>query len=121
LNELQKKYRPLAASLIIGLLWGLWHFPLWIVSGYSGFDLLVYSASFMLGILSFSIFITYFYNKKKNIIVAVWMHFLFNILLQIVVLEDYRVILFVSVLYFLVSTVIVLLYKKQIGLYKKAV
>lgn len=112
LNEFQKKHSPLVASLFIGLLWGLWHFPLWLITGYSGSDLLIYSASFMLGIVSFSVFMTYFYNKSKNILVAVWIHFLFNMLLQIVVLEDYRIILFVSVLYLLVSAIIVLTNRK---------
>jgi membrane protease YdiL (CAAX protease family) len=112
LNELQKKTSPLVASLIIGLLWGFWHFPLWLVSGYGGYDLLIYSASFMLGIMSFSVFITYFYNKRKNILIAVWIHFLFNMLLQIVVSDDYRIILYVSVLYLFVSTAIVLFNKK---------
>lgn len=107
LKELQKKHSPLVASLFIGLLWGFWHFPLWIVTGYAGSDLLLYSASFMLGILSFSVFITYFYNKSKNILVAVWIHFLFNMLMQIVIIEDYRILLFVSVLYLLVSVLIV--------------
>lgn len=112
LKELQKKHSPLVASLFIGLLWGFWHFPLWIVTGYTGYDLLLYSAFFMLGILSFSVFITYFYNKSKNILVAVWIHFLFNMLMQIVVIEDYRILLFVSILYVLVSVVIVLGNKK---------
>jgi hypothetical protein len=109
LNEIGKKRSPLGASLIVGALWGLWHFPLWLVSGYAGKDLLIYSASFMLGILSFSVFMTFFYNRKKNILVAVWIHFLFNLLMQLVVHEDYRIIIFVSVLYFLVAAAIVVL------------
>ena len=113
LNEFQKKYSPLISSLFIGLLWGFWHFPLWIITGLTGYDLLFYSASFMLGIISFSVFVTYFYNKKKNILVAVWIHFLFNMLLQIVIIEDFRFILFVSVLYLISSICIVLIKRKE--------
>ena len=113
LRELQKKYNLFLSSLLIGVLWGLWHFPLWFVSGYSGLDLLIYAAAFMLGIMSFSVFITYFYNKKKNILLAVWIHFLFNILMQIVILEDMEFILFVSLLYLLVSCLILILNKDK--------
>ncbi len=112
LNEFQKKYSPLISSLFIGLLWGFWHFPLWLITGLTGYELVFYGASFMLGIISFSVFVTYFYNKKKNILVAVWIHFLFNMLLQIVIIEDYRFILFVSVMY-LISAICIVLIKRN--------
>ena len=113
LNYLQKKNSPLVSSLIVGVLWGFWHFPLWLVAGYSGMGLLLYSLYFMLGILGFSVFITFFYNRTQNILVAVWIHFLFNMLLQIVVVEDYIILLYVSVLYLIVSAVIVLLNRRE--------
>ena len=113
LNEFQKKYNPLISSLYIGLLWGFWHFPLWLITGLTGYDLVFYSASFMLGIISFSVFVTYFYNKKKNILVAVWIHFLFNMLLQIVIIEDYRFILVISLMYMVSSICIVLIKRKD--------
>ena len=112
LNEFQKKYSPLISSLFVGLLWGFWHFPLWLITGLTGYELVFYGASFMLGIISFSVFVTYFYNKKKNILVAVWIHFLFNMLLQIVIIEDYRFILFVSVMY-LISAICIVLIKRN--------
>ena len=45
LQEVQKRRSPLAASLWVGLLWGVWHLPLWLVSGYAGLELLLYSGS----------------------------------------------------------------------------
>ena len=112
LSELWKKYNLLVSSIIIGTVWGIWHFPLWIVSGYTGFDLIFYSLSFMIGIVSFSIFISFFYAKKNNILIAVWLHFVFNILMQIVILEDLKFIFSVSLLYLMVSLILVLLKKK---------
>jgi len=107
LNEFQKRHNLLVSSVLIGLLWGLWHFPLWLVSGYAGLDLLVYSGSFMLGIVSFSVFLSFFYSRGKNLLVAVWLHFLFNVLMQIVILEDLRFMVFVCLLYLTTSGVIV--------------
>lgn len=115
LKELQKRRSPLVASLWIGLVWGLWHFPLWLVSGYTGLELLQYSGFFMLAIVSFSVFLTYFYNRSGNILVAVWIHFLFNVLLQIVALDMLQLLAAVSVLYLVASTLIVLLDRRAMG------
>lgn len=111
LVELNKKHNLLFSSIITGVIWGLWHFPLWLVSGFSGLNLIYYVCSFMIGITSFSVFISFFYIRKKNILIAVWIHFLFNILMQIVVFNTDSFILFmffVSILYLLVSLIIVL-------------
>lgn len=111
LVELNKKFNLFISSILVGFLWGLWHFPLWLVSGYSGFNLLFYVFSFMIAIISFSVFISFFYNRKRNILVAVCIHFLFNVLMQFVVFNDNKYILlmfFVGLLYFLVSLVIVI-------------
>lgn len=111
LVELNKKFNLFISSILIGFLWGLWHFPLWLVSGFSGFNLLFYVFSFMLAIISFSVFTSYFYNKKRNILVAVWIHFLFNVLMQVVIFDDNKLVLlmfFVALLYFIVSMIIVI-------------
>jgi membrane protease YdiL (CAAX protease family) len=69
LNELEKKHTPLAAAIIVGLAWGFWHFPVWLLSGYTGIGLLIYCASFMLSIVSFSVFLALFYFLASLIIV----------------------------------------------------
>ena len=107
LNELQKKYSPLISSLIIGLLWALWHFPLWFMSGYSGHASAVYIIFFMIGIISLSVFLTFFYNRSKNILIAVWVHFLFNYLLQIAIVNNYKLIVITSIIYLITIIFIV--------------
>lgn len=114
LNRLKTRHAPLVAYLAIGLLWGLWHFPLWLVTGLRGADLLLYSASFMLGILAFSVFLGYFYGKSGNLLVAVWLHLLFNLLMQVAVIEDFRLISLVSLGYLLASLVILLVDRKAL-------
>lgn len=99
LNELQKKYSPLKSALIVGLIWAFWHLPLWIASGYSGLDLLYYSLSFLLGVVSLSVVITYFYNKGRNILIAMWVHFLFNFLMQVVIIDLLQLIFYISLGY----------------------
>ncbi len=114
LNILQRKYVPLIAGLVVGLIWGLWHFPLMILSGYSGLELVYYMIAFMLAIISTSVIITFFYNRSKNIIVAMWIHFWFNFLLRIFVIEMLPLLIFTSIGYLVFATLIVLLYKDEL-------
>ncbi|MCK5281708.1 MAG: CPBP family intramembrane metalloprotease, partial [Cyclobacteriaceae bacterium] len=55
LNVFQQKHSPLKSSIILGIFWGLWHLPLWLLSGFSGVDLLLYIVGFMVGIIATSV------------------------------------------------------------------
>lgn len=118
LNILQKKYIPLKAGLIVGVIWGLWHLPLMILSGYSGLELVYYSIGFMVAVISFSVVITFFYNKTKNILIAMWMHFWFNFLLKIVIIDLLPLLIYISVGY-LVLAVLVIIFNRNELLIKK--
>ncbi len=113
LNTLQKKYTSVSASLILGVIWGLWHLPLMLLSGYSGVNLVYYIIAFMLAIISFSVVITFYYNKSKNILIAMSMHFWFNFLMKIVVIDILPLLIYTSILYFVFAVVIVVLSKKH--------
>jgi membrane protease YdiL (CAAX protease family) len=98
LNNFQAKHTPFVSSLFVGFIWGIWHLPLWLLmSGYSGFDLIVYILLFMVNIILISILITYFYNKEKNILIAMWIHFLFNFSLIIVQTDISQLFAFISI------------------------
>ena len=114
LNILQNKYIPLTASLIVGVIWGLWHLPLMILSGYSGLELVYYIIAFMVAVISFSIIITFFYNKSKNILIAMWMHFWFNFLLTIVIIDLLPLLINISVGYLILAILVVILNKKEL-------
>lgn len=116
LNTWQKKYSPLKSSLFVGLVWGFWHLPLWIISGYSGLDLIIYCGAFLVAIVSLSVVITYFYNKSGNILIAMWMHFLFNILLQLVLIELLQLLFYVSVGYLLLAIILILTKKQELNI-----
>jgi membrane protease YdiL (CAAX protease family) len=112
LGIFQKRYSPLKAGLILGFLWGFWHLPLWFISGFSGTDLLTYIFSFLLAIISTSILITYFYNKSRNILIAMWIHFWFNFLLKIVNIDLLPLLLYTAIVYFLFVIVLVVTNKE---------
>lgn len=113
LNILQNKYIPLMASLIVGLIWGFWHLPLMILSGYSGLELVYYIIAFMVTVISLSIIITFFYNKSKNILIAMWIHFWFNFLLKIVIIDLLPLLIYISFGYLILAIFVVILYKNE--------
>jgi membrane protease YdiL (CAAX protease family) len=79
---LQERMTPLAATLIVGLLWGIWHFPARpdILTGAYGLG----GGAVLLGILLLrfillSVVMTYFYNRVGgSTIIAIAMHGLHN-------------------------------------------
>ena len=119
LNILQKKYIPLIASLIVGVIWGLWHLPLMIVSGYSGLELVYYIIAFMVAVISCSVIITFFYNKSKNILIAMWMHFWLNFLMKIVIIDLLPLLIYISIGY-LILAILVIIFNRNEVLIKKS-
>lgn len=113
LNKLQEKYSPLMASIILGLLWGFWHMPLWFLSGYTGLQLFYYIIAFLIGVISLSVIITFFYNKSKNILIAMWIHFWFNFLLKIVEIELLTLLIYTSLIYFIFTLILVIIKRKE--------
>jgi membrane protease YdiL (CAAX protease family) len=113
LREFQKKYSLLISALSTGFIWGIWHFPLWLLSGYSGMELLIYILSFMTSIVSFSILLSFFYTKGRNILVAMWFHFLFNFSLKIVQIEIIQLLGYLSVFLSLSAVILVIIERKQ--------
>jgi membrane protease YdiL (CAAX protease family) len=79
LPQLLKGYRPLTASLILGLVWALWHTPIDLYSGY----LLGGPAAVLIRILTvipLTILFTWFYLRSKgNLLVALFLHTSINI------------------------------------------
>jgi membrane protease YdiL (CAAX protease family) len=79
---LQARMTPLAATVIVGLMWGVWHFPARpdILSGAYG----LWGGALLLAILLFrfvilSVVMTYFYNRVGgSTLIAIAMHGLHN-------------------------------------------
>lgn len=118
LNELQKKYSPLRSALILGVVWGFWHTPLWFASGFIGVDLIKYIVLFMIGIVSFSIILTLFYNLNKNLLIPILMHLLFNFSLVVIKGDLLDVLVYFMLGYFGVALLLIVLNPNGI-LYKR--
>jgi membrane protease YdiL (CAAX protease family) len=79
LPAMQARIGPLAASVVLGLLWATWHMPFWLLIGNleqfgAGYLLLNY-----LLIVPSTVYITWFYNHgRSSLLLAVAFHITFN-------------------------------------------
>ena len=87
LPRLQHRYGALVATLILGVLWGLWHLPLFLVRGVDGPFTLPGFGLFLLGVITFAIFLTWVCNNTGgSLLIAILLHATFNANSSLVVL-----------------------------------
>lgn len=120
LMELQKKYSPLKASIIIGFWWGIWHLPIWFTTGFTGFDLIKYMLFFMIAIISTTIIMAAFYNLNQNLIVPIIIHFFFNLFIGLINGKLIELIMYNAVFYLIAAVLIIVINPKKV-LYGKKV
>lgn len=78
-DRLQHRFHPLPATLIVAVIWALWHTPFFfILSTYTGFNAMTL-VMFPLGLTSGAVLLTWLYNHTDGSILAValW-HTLYN-------------------------------------------
>ena len=80
LPRLQMKFTPLKSSIILGVMWSLWHIPVKIDLLFSGPSyFLCFYFFFTLNCIMYCIVITYFYNRLGgSILIGVAFHGLMN-------------------------------------------
>ncbi len=75
LPRLQSRYGAIKATLLLGLLWGAWHLPLFLVPQWAGSPLWIYC----LLVFAFGFTINFCFNLSRgSILVAIVMHGIFN-------------------------------------------
>lgn len=114
LLELQKKYPPLLASIIIGFWWGVWHLPIWFTTGYMGMDLIKYSFFFMIAIISTTILMTAFYNLNRNLTIPITIHFFFNFFIGLIKGNLIDLIMYNAFLYGIAAFLIIVINPKKV-------
>lgn len=76
LPELNKKFKLPTAALIVGLIWSLWHLPLFFINGLSHYhsDFL----EFLISVTGLGLVLAWLYNKTNSIFICVLFHALYN-------------------------------------------
>ena len=73
LPRLQAGRSALGASLILGVIWALWHLPLWL-TGAPGRTLILYAA-FVVSVIALSVILTWVYNSTGgSLLMVVLLH-----------------------------------------------
>lgn len=89
LPALQKKYTPLISSIIVGIVWGVWHLNF--TGGILGFVL------YTITIIEMSVLMTWVYNKSNGsiLLMSVW-HFIINLSSHIFLWDRFNLYLFAA-------------------------
>ncbi|TFF97080.1 MAG: CPBP family intramembrane metalloprotease [Promethearchaeota archaeon] len=118
LDRLQKKWNALYSSLILALLWALWHWPMFFMvgtyqSGEQSIGSLRFWIDYCLGITVNTILMTWVYNNtKRSILSAVLYHFMMNFtgeFLNLISLYHYYKVMWTTI----IAVLVIILYKPQ--------
>lgn len=84
LPRLQTRSNALTSSVIVGVIWGLWHLPLFMMVGTSQHELGIPFIGFLAGFMANSVFYTLLYNNTKHSLwSAILFHWLFTYATQV--------------------------------------
>ncbi len=84
LDRLQTRWSALVSSLIIGMVWSLWHLPLFLIPGTSQHELGVPFIGFLIKLTSSSVLYTWLYNNtRRSLWSAILLHWLYTYAAQV--------------------------------------
>ena len=112
LPRMQARHPALTASLLLGVLWGLWHLPLEIAQGLPLIAAgLVGFVFFLLHIIAYALLFTWVYNTQGSLFLMVLFHTVFD-LVGVTILTPSTTwifpILYVALLWIVVTIVVVI-------------
>jgi len=85
LKRLLRVVNPNIASLVIGLVWSLWHLPLFYIVGTNQYEYNLSFPAFMISVTSISFIYTYIYIKtNQNLFTAVFFHWVYTFVSDVV-------------------------------------
>lgn len=76
LPELLKRYTVLTSTLIVALVWAVWHLPLWFIEGTVQYGSNI--GWFFISILGTSFILSVVYVKTQSVLLCILLHALFN-------------------------------------------
>lgn len=113
--EYRKEYGVIKSSLFTGVVWILWHIPLWFVRGGSGTELLMYIIAFAVSGISATVIMGVFYNKTKNMAITMIVHFSLNFWVCFITPEvPAHIILSALAIFYLIGALCCVAYQKKV-------
>jgi membrane protease YdiL (CAAX protease family) len=117
LERLQTRWNALISSLIVGLVWALWHLPLFMMVGTSQYELGIPFAGFLITLMAVSVLCTWLYNNtQQSLWSAILLHWLWTYAAQVLYSGATRSPLYnwlECLPYVIMAVVVVLIWKPQ--------
>ena len=117
LDRLQTRWSALISGLIIGVVWSLWHLPLFFMIGTSQFELKFPFIGFMLGLTSTSVIYSWLNNRARGSIwMAIFFHWIYTYFAQVVATGVTRSPIYNNLEYIphiLITLLVVLIWKEE--------
>ncbi len=84
IESLEERYNYFTATLIFGVLWAFWHFPLFFIKDYYQYTLyqenVWYAVNFMVSVIPIAFIISWMYHlNRESILLAILFHFVINL------------------------------------------
>jgi membrane protease YdiL (CAAX protease family) len=94
-KRVNEELSPISGSIIIGIVWSLWHLPLFYMIGTSQHEFSVPFFPFMISIISSTFVYTYIYIKSNgSLFTAILLHWLFTYVFQVIASQISRTIIY---------------------------
>lgn len=113
LPHFMKEWGCIRSSIAVGIVWGLWHIPLWLLSGYTGFSLILYILEFMICTVAWSVVMDILYCWNHNLLIVITFHFFVNFLLCFFVGNDLVFQIAIAILYTITAIIFAVVYNKK--------
>ncbi len=75
---LQSKFRPLTAAVILGLIWGVWHIPMYLTHNPEGSRTGMFLIYFVLGTVPVTVLFVWLSNRTGSLLVTIFFHAAIN-------------------------------------------
>lgn len=84
-TRLQTRWNPLVSGLVVGIVWALWHLPLFLMIGTSQHELHIPFAGFFCGVVALSVLFAWLHNHTGGSIwMAVFFHWIYTFAGQVI-------------------------------------
>jgi membrane protease YdiL (CAAX protease family) len=84
-TKLQTQWNPLGTGVVVGMVWALWHLPLFLWPGTSQYELHIPFAGFFCGVTALSVLFAWLHNHTNGMIwTAIFFHWIYTYAGQVV-------------------------------------
>ena len=112
----------LKSTMMTGVLWGFWHFPLWLMEGLEPIRFIGYVVSFLVAVISFNVILCYIFTGHRNLIYCVIIHLLFNFLGNLLKLDANGFVIYMfgcAICYGIIAALVLLVWRRKPGVFDR--